>query len=435
MGIFRSYDIRGIYGKDLTEDIMKRIGAAFSRVSTGIIVVANDGRASSLSLKAAFAEGFGREVIDIGTVPLGIGMFYALKKYDYAYITASHLGKEWNGVKFFHKSGIGFMEAENKSIEKLFQSVKPSGKARISRENTKKVVDEYVDYCVSRARSLKKIDVILDCGNGMAGIAAKQLFTRAGYGAKMLFDTVDGSFPGRGADPAENELKELKKKTMSADMGIAYDGDGDRMVLVDDAGKKLTPEQTSYLILLDAVKHPGPVVANVECTRLIDDIAAKFGKKVIRVPVGHTFLMEAVQKEKACFGIEVAGHYALPYMAPFDDSLMVSLYAAHVLSKQEKPLSKIVSEIKIYPFERVNLDCPDDRKFSVVERLKKTFMKKYKKVITMDGVRVDFPDGWILIRASNTAPIIRLTVEADSKKRLDELKKTFLDEVGKEIGN
>jgi phosphomannomutase len=425
MNIFRSYDIRGIYGKDLNEDIMKRIGAAFAKVSSSTIVIASDGRASSLPLKKAFIDGFGREIIDLGTVPLGVGMFYALKKYDYAYITASHLGKEWNGVKFFHKSGIGFLEAENKKIEEIFRSVKLSGPGKVRKENTKKIVDEYIEFCVSRAKPRRKIDVVVDCGNGMASVAAKQLFARAGYNVKALFDVVDGAFPGRGPDPAENELKELKKKTLSADLGIAYDGDGDRMVLVDNTGRKLSPEQTSFLILLEAVKHPGPIVANVECTRLIDDIAKRFNKKVIRVPVGHTFLMEAVQKEKACFGIEVSGHYALPYMAPFDDSLMVSLFAASVLSAQDRKLSDIVGSMKIYPFERLNFNCPDEKKFSVVDNLKKRFVKEYSNVTTLDGVRVDFPDGWILLRASNTAPLIRLTVEANDKKSFDILRKKF----------
>ncbi len=427
MGIFRSYDIRGIYGKDINEDIMRRIGAAFANASSKTIGVGNDGRTSSLSLKKAFIEGFGREVIDVGTVPLGAGMMYVINKYDFAFITASHLGKEWNGVKFFHKSGVGFMEDENKRVEKFFASAKPSGKAIIKKAGDKEVLNYYIDYVAKKVKLENKIDVMLDCGNGMASGFALPLFKKIGFNAVSIFDKADGNFPNRSPDPAEDELKELKKKITTADIGFAYDGDGDRMVLIDETGRKLSPEQTSYLILLEAVKYSGPIVANVECTRLIDDIARKFGKKVIRVPVGHTFLMDAVQKEKACFGVEVSGHYALPFMAPVDDSLMVSVFAAYVLSKQKRKLSEIVNEIKVYPFERLAVDCDDEKKFSVVNSLKVRFKKQYKNVNTMDGVRVDFPDGWILIRPSNTAPLIRLSIEANDKKSLERLKKEFLE--------
>ena len=425
MSIFRSYDIRGIYGTDLTEDIMRRIGASFAHVATKTIVVASDGRSSSPSLKKAFISGFG-PCIDVGTVPLGVGIMHALGKYDYAYITGSHLSKEWNGVKFFHKHGIGFIEEENKKIAEIYKTVGLNHTGSATKVDTKKAIDEYVRYSAARISPAKKIDVVLDCGNGMAGLAAKLLFTKAGFNAKTIFENVDATFPNRSPDPVEDDLNELKKKAVTADIGIAYDGDGDRMVVVDDRGRKLTPEQTSYVILLDAVKHPGAVVANVECTRMIDDVAKKFGKTVIRVPVGHTFLMDAVKKHAACFGIEVSGHYALPYMAPFDDSLLVSLYFANVLSKQDKKLSEIVDEIKTYPFERIAVECGDDKKFAVVERLKKKFSKAYKNVSTMDGVRIDFPDGWILIRASNTGPLIRLTVEGNNRAAFARLKKEFL---------
>lgn len=433
MSIFRSYDVRGIYGKDIDESILKRIGAAFSTISTKTIVVACDMRLSSQSLKNAFISGCNTTVIDCGRTPLGVGMLYALGKYDYAYITGSHLPGEWNGIKFFHKNGIGFNEKENKNMEKIFLKVKVSGKPKILIEDTKKLLDGYKKYVTEKITINRKLDVVLDCGNGMAGIIAKDLFNAVGFKAEAIFDNPDGTFPNRNSDPNDDDLNELKKKVKSADIGMAYDGDGDRMVLVDETGRKLTPEQTSYLVLLEAVKYNGPIVANVECTRIIDDIARKFGKKIVRVPVGHTFLMEAVDKNKACFGVESAAHYALPYMAPFDDSLIVSIYAAAVLSKQDKKLSQIVNEIKTYPFGRVNFECDDSRKFIVVENLRNRFRKEYKNVTTLDGVRVDFPNGWVLIRLSNTSPFIRLTVEAEDKKTFENLEKKFSSILEEEI--
>lgn len=425
MSIFRSYDVRGIYGKDIDEDIMKRIGAVFSSLSTETIVVASDMRISSPSLKKAFIDGCNKKIIDCGCVPLGTGMIHALGKYDYAYITASHMPKEWNGVKFFHKNGIGFSESENKKIGQLFSTIRVKGRPEVVKENVTKLLDNYRKYIREKIKIGRKIHVVLDCGNGMAGIVAKQLFSDSGFAVEAIYEKLDGTFPNRGPEPAEDELKELRKKSKSADIGIAYDGDGDRMLLVDDLGRKLTPEQSSYLVLLGAVNEKGPIVANVECTRLIDDIAKKIGKKIIRVPVGHTFLMQAVSENKACFGMEVSGHYALPYMAPIDDSLMVSIYAAAVLSKQNKKLSEIVDSIKTYPFERVNLECDDVKKFIIINNLKQKFRREYKNVTTMDGVRVDFPNGWVLIRASNTTPLIRLSIEAEDEKTLKTLKKKF----------
>ncbi len=435
MGIFRSYDVRGIYSKDLDENIMKRIAAAFSTMSEDTIVIGHDGRTSSIPLKNAFIAGSNKKIVDIGCVPLGVGMLWALNKADYAYITASHLPKEWNGVKFFHKSGVGFMEEEGKNIERIFQSIEVQSGAKVTKVDTQEVLDHYVRYFTQKTTIGKKLSVVLDSGNGMGSVVAKKLFEKEGFEVDSIFDTVDPEFPNRKPDPVSDPLLELKKRTATADIGIAYDGDGDRMGLVDENGRKLSAEQTSYLILLDASKQPGPIIANVECTRVIDDMARKFGKKVVRVPVGHTFLMEGALKHKACFGVEAAGHFAVPHLAPFDDSLMVSLYAATVLSKQDKRLSEIVDEIRIYPSERAKVECSDEKKFAVVNRLKHKFKEEYKNVTTMDGVRVDFHDGWILIRASNTGPKIRLTVEADNEKRLRELKEEFFKRLESEVGN
>lgn len=433
MSIFRSYDVRGVYGKDIDESIMRRIGAAFSKVSTKTVAVACDMRLSSSSLKQSFIDGCTCHVIDCGQLPLGVGLLHALDKYDYAYITGSHLPKEWNGVKFFHKSGVGFHESENKNIEKIFLTVKAVAAGKnAEKAEPKSLLDSYRKYAVSKIKTGRRLRVVLDCGNGMASIVAKQMFSEAGFETDAIYDNLDGTFPNRDSDPNEDRLDKLKQKVKSADIGIAYDGDGDRMVIVDETGRKLTPEQVSYLILL-GVRQSGPVIANAECTRAIDDIAKKFGKKVIRVPVGHTFMMEGVAKHHACFGAESAAHYALPYMAPFDDSMLVSIFAASVLSQQDKPLSQLASMVKEYPFERVNFECDDKKKFIVIENLRRKFKKEYEQVTTLDGVRIDFPDGWILIRCSNTSPFIRLTVEAKDEKILKRLKEKFSEILREEI--
>ncbi|MBI2233376.1 MAG: phosphomannomutase/phosphoglucomutase [Candidatus Aenigmarchaeota archaeon] len=440
--IFRSYDIRGIYGKDLDEEIMRRIGNAFGQTTkTETVVVARDMRLSSKSLRDAFIAGLtssGKDVVDVGLLPLGVGMFHAWQhKMEFAYITASHLPKEWNGVKFFHANGIGYLEHENYEIRDVFNKGEVSHmKGAAAEGNPQEIISDYISYVTSKIRLKGKIKAVLDCGNGMASLAAPELFRKAGAEAEVIYGDLDGSFPNRNPEPAEDELTELRKKAGEADLGIAYDGDGDRMLLVDEKGRKITPEQTAYLLLTYALnKENGPVVANVECTMVVDKIAAKLGKKLIRFPVGHPYLVDCARKNKACFGMEFTGHYVVPSIFPFDDSLAISLLATQALTESKKSLSEIADEIKMLPFKRINFECGDAEKFKVIDNLKTKLSQQYNNVNTMDGVRIDFPYGWILIRASNTGPTIRLTMEADSDERLRSMEKEFSHILKEEIKN
>lgn len=440
--IFRSYDIRGIYGKDLNEEIMEHIGNVFGQYCKGDIVLGRDARTHSKRLRDAFAMGFvktGKNIVDVGEVSLGVGMFYSWQKSkEFVFITASHLTKEWNGVKFFHSDGMGYMENENLQIFEMFKDGKfiSENMGEITFADTKTVAEQYKNYLTDKIKPQRKISVALDCGNGMAGIIARRLFSDAGFITTTIFEELDGTFPNRNPEPQEDELLALKNKVKEerADIGIAFDGDGDRILIVDDDGRKLTPEQTAYLVLKEAAKENGPIVANVECTRMIDDIAKGFGKTVFRFPVGHTFLVNEAKKRKACFGIEVSGHYVLPFIFPFDDSMAVALYAAYVLSKNNKSLSKIVDEIKPYPFTRLKFEVDDRKKFTVMKSLTEKLSKEYKNINTMDGIRIDFDTGFVLIRASNTSPIIRLTVEGNTEKDLEEIRGKFKKILEEEIG-
>ena len=431
MSIFRSYDIRGVYRKDLTGEIVKGIGNALGNYLRADVVLARDCRLSSQKLRDAFIEGFletGWNVTDAGELPLGAGMFYAWKnRTAFAYITGSHLSKEWNGIKSFHANGIGFIEGENIKVRDLYLNgpIVASRPGRILK-TAWDVIPEYRKYLISKIKAKKSLRVVLDCGNGMAGMIAPDLFKAAGFEVEVIFEKPDGNFPNRSPDPMEDPLAALRKKVLKADMGIAYDGDGDRMAIVDNKGKKLTPEQSSYFILTELLnKEKGPVIANVECTRAIDMVAKKFGRPVKRIKVGHTFLMDAVKNSKACFGVEVSGHYVIPSLVPFDDSLAVSLYAAGVLSGKARELSEEIKDVPAYPFERINLECQDRKKFEVVEKLKKEIGSKYGKPNLLDGIRVDMENGWALIRPSNTSPIIRLTVEGETEKDKESIKRTF----------
>lgn len=431
--IFRAYDIRGVYGKDMTEETMDIIGNSLGRfLEDRKVVLGRDPRSSGERLSAAFSSGFmksGKDVVDIGMVPLGVGSLYAWRrKLPFAYITASHLAKEWNGIKFFRKDAIGFLEEDNNRVRDLSLEgrVVEFGRGRTERVDADEAVEDYVRFLLSKIRPRRRLSVVIDCGNGAAGVVARRLFEGAGFGVNMVFEEPDGDFPNRSPDNFEDPLTEVRSRMKKADIGIAYDGDGDRAVIIDGNGVSLTPEQTSYIILSDLLKErDGPVVANVECTRSIDMVAGLFRREVKRVRVGHTFLMDSVKRWKASFGVESSGHYVIPSIFPADDSLAVSYYFACVLSGKKERLSDIARRVPSYPFGRMNFDCDDEKKFLVVERLKESMKSGFSKVNTIDGIRVDLEDGWALIRASNTSPAIRLTVEGRDEETFQKIKDRF----------
>ncbi|MFC2143752.1 hypothetical protein ACFLQO_00105 [Candidatus Aenigmatarchaeota archaeon] len=441
--IFRAYDIRGVYGKDITKDDVEIIGNSLARVlKENKVVIGRDVRVSSEDVSKAFINGLrraGKDVVDVGMVSLGVGSLYAWKrKLPFAYITASHMPADWTGIKFFSSNGIGFMEEDNHKIRDLSLKGKmesPGGEpGRIENENTEKVIEEYVEFLLSKIMPKKKMKVLLDCGNGAACVVARKLFEKAGFDVDVLFEEPDGSFPNRSPDNFEDPLTVAKERVRDFDFGIAYDGDGDRAVIIDCNGSVLTPEQTSYIILEELIqKEKGPVIANVECTKVIDLIPEKFGREVKRIRVGHTFLMDAVHRERACFGAERAGHYVIPSIFPTDDSLAVSYYFACVLSSNDSGLSEIAKGIPTYPFKRVNFECDDEKKFMVMNRIKERMMKEHENVNTLDGVRIDLERGWVLVRPSNTSPTIRLTMEGKDEQSFKEIKNRFSAIIEEEI--
>ena len=438
--IFRAYDVRGVYGSDLTEEIMQRIGNCFAGdIAARKIVLGMDGRVSGPSLKKSFIKGVteaGKDVIDVGVVPRGACLYLGWKTgLPSAYITASHLTKDWNGVKFSDKEGVEFFEEDNNRIrDKVlggeYHTAKNRGKAEAADS-----LQGYKKFILSRIKkSSKPLKVVIDSGNGTGGIAAPGLFRELGFSVKEIFTEVDGNFPNRSSEIEEKSLGELRRNMKGNDVGIAYDGDSDRMALMDEKGRLLDPELISHIILQELVKsEKGPIIANVECLKIMDEIARKYGREIFRIRVGNSFLVREVKERKACFGVERSGHFCIPSIIPMDDGIAASLYAASALSRTGKKLSQIVDELPKYPFERVKVSCDDGKKFAVIESLKKRLSKTYERVNTIDGIRVDFEYGWVLIRASNTGPVIRVSAETDNEEKLKKIIRQFLGTLKEEI--
>jgi phosphomannomutase len=486
--IFRAYDVRGIYPSEISEELVKRIGHAYGKMAAEKnfknVIVSHDVRIGSPQLALAIIAGITElgytKVGFAGMLPIGTAAFYANKTgSELIYITASHLPSEWNGIKLVHPSGTGWVEDENFALRDIVladlpemseqtgpkkvkvheedeyrteegyirvKAEEPKTLAGISQTHAKErrhtVIDpeaaiaNYNRHIITKIRPRKRLRVVIDCGNGATSVVAPKLFSLGGFEVKALWAQPDGRFPNRCSDPNEDGLGKLAEAVRHerASLGIAFDGDGDRMVILDENGKRLTPEQVAFVILAALLKNvKGGIVANVECSRLIDDVAQRFGSSVIRVPVGHNHISEAVETNKGAFALESSGHYCLPALVPFDDAEAISYYFACILSGSEKTLSSVISEITPYPLDRTNFVCEDERKFKVMEKIRQRLSRTYANMNTMDGVRIETPEGWVLVRASNTEPKIKLTVEANTAEHLERLKAEFTSILKKEM--
>jgi phosphomannomutase len=437
MSIFRAYDIRGIYGKDLTKEIMKKIGMAVGTYTPGDFTVGRDFREHSDELEDAFASGVvntGSNVRTVGTCPASLCVFsnWKLKNNVAAYVTASHLPAEWNGIKFFHQDGVGFFENENKKLEEIHNSG-PFRKGEGSVEKVEGMEQQYIEFIKEQIKP-KRLKVVVDFGNGAACLIVPKILKEFDIEAKYLYDWPDPTFPNRDPEPKPETLTELSKRVVeeNADLGVAFDADGDRALFVDETGEVMMAEQSAVFFIRDLMKiQRGPVVANIECSSLIDEEARKYGQRVFRIPVGHTFLVQQTKVHNAVLGVEKSGHICVPKFYWFDDAIINSVYMIEIVSKLERKVSKVLEEMPKEFFDRIEIESSDEKKFGIVDRIKKEAIKKYEKITTIDGVRIDFPDSWALIRASNTSPKIRLTIEAKKEEKMLELRKEMLNLITK----
>lgn len=430
--MFRAYDIRGNTQEDLTPDVMENIGRAYATgLEADATIVGHDARNTSPKLAEAFIRGVnsaGVEVVDAGFAPYGPILYAGWEEVlPSAFITASHLPKKWNGVKFAHGTGIGYTEEENRQVRDRFFDHRFRKGAGERHEID--VLGPYKEHLLSKV-DIGDIKILMDCGNGSAGVIAPELFRAAGVDLDTMHEQPDGSFPNRESDVTEDSLSLLKDvvKSEDYDMGIAYDGDADRVAVVDEKGRLLSAEQLAAVLLpFITEQNDGPVIANVECSRMLENVAHQYNRQVVRVRVGHTYLFKAMQEHDACLGVEKSGHMGVPHILPLDDGIATSLYAAAVISNMERPLADVVEDLPEYYRGRFTYTVPDDEKFEVVQIVQDWLTNEFRNTNTMDGVRVDMDEGWVLIRASNTSPKIRLTVESESSERFEKMHREFTE--------
>jgi len=431
--MFRAYDIRGIYGKDLTTQIAETVGKSFGTfIGAGKkLAVGRDVRVGSEQLKNAVVKGLvstGCQVVDLGLVTTPILYFgIAHKNKDGGVmITASHNPAEWNGLKLCREKGI--IVGQGTGMEKIKEIItnkkfrETAKKEKV--ETYRGIVDEYARFVMDKVRIGRKLKVILDTGNSVSGIVAPKLFRQTGCEVKVLNEKLDGTFPSRSPEPTEQSLQQLisaVKKT-NVDFGVGYDGDGDRAVFVDDKGRLLTGDFASIIFARAFItKGKRKVVYDVSCSSAVEEaIKAKGGVPVIE-RVGRPFMMDRVLREKAVFGGERSGHFYFPDIYGLDDGTFASLKMAEILSRSDKSLSWMVDQIPQYYSSTVNVPFFDKHKFAVTELLRARFEKKGFRILDIDGVKAQDENGWVLLRPSNTEPLIRIFAEGKTQAKLTEL--------------
>ncbi|MHA1828862.1 MAG: hypothetical protein ACTSX6_09490, partial [Candidatus Heimdallarchaeaceae archaeon] len=335
--IFRAYDIRGIYNRDLTAPVMYSIGLAVGTyVSNTLkgreILVGNDIRFSSIPLAYSFISGVlstGINVTYVGTTAFGQTLFagWTLKKDTIAFITASHLPPEWNGIKFYHNDGTGYSEEELMKIKDIVlnKNFELVSWQQIGKSETYAPQNSYKEFFINRASFDKKLRVALDCGGGSTALSAPEIFKAVGLEVVEIFCEPDPTFSGRPSDPKPKNLTKLIEalKSTACDFGVAFDGDGDRAVIADDKGNILSADETGIIIGKYGLKRKkGIVIVNVECSKAVKEQLEPDGFQIKQIPVGHTFLTIEAKKVNAPLGIESSGHIIIPEFFLFDDALV-----------------------------------------------------------------------------------------------------------------
>jgi phosphoglucosamine mutase len=431
--IFRAYDIRGVFGEELTEEVATRIGAAFATFlgEDKEVLVARDVRLSGEKLRKALVSGLasGCDVTDVGIVPTPL-LYFAINRLQKdmgIMITASHNPPEWNGFKAFTREGCIY----GKDMEKVKQIAEEVDLERIGKKmgelrSYDRVIQEYTDFVVKRIEIERKLKVVADTANGTCGLVAPSLFNRFGCKILTLNQNPDGTFPAHLPEPKEETLGELKREVVKnkADLGVGYDGDGDRAVFVDEKGNVIPGDLTLLVFAKDVLQENkgAKIVYELSCSMAVEEYIKELGGIPIVERVGHTFIMDRMIEENALFGGEKSSHFYFSECYGVDDAVFASLRMAEILSKSGEKLSEIVDSLPKYPsiYEK-NFDCPDDLKFAAIEKLRARFKDYGLTTLDMDGVKVIDKDGWVLLRPSNTEPIIRVAAEAKAEEKLKEL--------------
>jgi len=433
--VFRQYDIRGVVGEQLTPALAHAVGRGFTTVvrrrlrKDPRIAVGRDNRPSGELLARAIRDGIaaaGGIAVDIGQVPTP-ALYLAVHEIGVdagLQVTGSHNPSEFNGFKMVIGGGAFFGDDIQELRGLIERDEMDSGAGTIEANGT--VLERYVEAVVRRNGPLARpVKVVVDCGNGVGSLVAERLFTRLGADVVPLYCESDGTFPNHHPDPTVLEnIRDLQAtvRRVGAELGIGFDGDADRIGIVDETGQVVYGDMILLLLARDLVERQGgghPVIFDVKCSEILRRGLERSGLKPVMWKTGHSLLKAKMKELKAPLAGEMSGHmfFAADYYG-FDDAPFAAARLLAYLARKAGPLSRLMADIpRTFTTPEIRVDCPDDRKFDVVERAARHFGQRYE-VVTLDGVRMAFKNGWGLLRASNTQPVLVLRFEATSESEL-----------------
>lgn len=438
--IFREYDIRGVYNKEFDKDFAYLLGRAYAQYhaekfgKTNLTVtLGHDARLSSPEIKASLSKGLqdsGVKVLYIGMVTSPISYFttFEIPNVDGAVmITGSHNPPDYNGFKI----SVGKATIFGEEIQKLRQIIEkgtfPEGKGS---EEAYDIFPQYLNRYKKEFGTINNVKVVLDCGNGAAGVIARKLFETVGLKPTILFEEPDGRFPNHHPDPTvEKNLKDLAEavRQEKAVAGIGFDGDADRIGLVDHTGQMIYGDELMVLVsrAILAEQKGAKIIGDVKCSdRLFQDIVANGGEPIMW-KTGHSLIKEKIKSEKAPFGGEMSGHiFFADRNYGYDDALYAALRVCEILAKTGKNIQELLSGLPpAFNTPEIRIDTTEEKKVKIVETLKEQFQEAgdYKTNL-IDGVRISFEDGWALARASNTQPVLVLRFESWTQDGLDRIR-------------
>ncbi len=444
--IFREYDIRGVVDKDLNDETVELLGRGIGTFMLNNeakkISIGGDVRLSTERFREALIAGLcsaGVDVVDIGAVPTPV-QYYSMHKLDVdggVMITGSHNPPEFNGFKITMHNSPVYGDDIQKIKDIIEEAAFRKGNGKREQAN---LIDGYIAYIKNDIKIERPLKVVLDSGNGAASLVAHRLFRELGVETIDLFDTPDGNFPNHHPDPTVVEnIQELIKtvKEQKADLGIGYDGDGDRIGVVDENGEIIWGDRLMILFSREILKtHPGaPIIFEVKCSQALPEMIEKFGGKPVMWRTGHSHIKKKMKETGAPLAGEMSGHlfFADRYFG-FDDAIYASARMAELVAQSSKKVSQLLEGVPQYvatPEIRAEV-ATDEEKFRIAQKAKEYFSQNYE-VIDVDGVRIQFGDGWGLVRASNTQPVLVLRFEAGTKERLEEIRSLVVNKL-KEFG-
>lgn len=436
--IFRACDIRGVVGKTLTEEVAYLLGLSFGTLALqknqSQVVVGRDGRHSGAWLSESLSQGLmasGCDVIDLGQVPTPIVYFatYELKTATGIMITGSHNPPDYNGFKMM-LAGDTLAEKEVEALYHCIQTEQfASGNGRLIKKD---MIGEYITKIQQDVKIKRRLKVAIDCGSGVVGCLAEDFFSSLGCDVVPLYCQVDGDFPYHHPDPGQPEnLQDLIKTVVNeqCDLGLAFDGDGDRLGVITNRGEIIWPDRVMMLFAADLLQRVpnSKIIFDVKCSKLLGERIAELGGEPIMYKTGHALIKREMKRTQAALSGEMSGHFFFKERwYGFDDACYAGARLLEIISQQSKPLDQLFSDIpNSVNTPEINIAIAEEKKFAFIDALKERHGFHDSQLITVDGLRAEFKDGWGLVRASNTTPCLVLRFEAENLHALQRIQAEF----------